>query len=235
MIKNLIKNLLNRPGVLGYLSSLIYFTYGGGWKAGYLQAKNRQGFDLFYGVDTFNLPSSDEKWAENLTSSDSKWAVDSTSDKVERIEKGINFITDQHASPSECTFIDFGCGKGRALIVASKQGFSSLVGIELSPYAMTVCQNNLKKLSISCSVLSGSIRDVDFSDVGEMADNIVIYAYNPTALNIIVDACENVIRSYPNRKIFLIYTNPQGQILTDMISMAQKIFHDHKLDVYRLS
>ena len=128
-----IKKHIKQPGFLGYLSSLIYFTYGGGVKSGLRQAYNRQGFDMRYGVDTSESLCSGPKGSEGIdaTYEDVKYAVNNVPDKVERIKEGINILKGQYYMPCRQTaFLDFGSGKGRALIVASKLGFIEIAFIK---------------------------------------------------------------------------------------------------------
>lgn len=42
------------------------------------------------------------------------------------------------------TFIDLGCGKGRALLLASRLPFREVIGIELNPQLATIAQSNAK-------------------------------------------------------------------------------------------
>ncbi len=45
---------------------------------------------------------------------------------------------------SEFTFIDFGCGKGKALLLAAKLPFRRIVGVELSSELIEIAKTNLK-------------------------------------------------------------------------------------------
>ena len=45
------------------------------------------------------------------------------------------------------TFIDLGCGKGRALIVASEFPFRSILGVELSPTLAAIARTNIAKVA----------------------------------------------------------------------------------------
>ena len=68
-MKKLLKQLINRKGIVGYLASLLYFSYGGivsggGIRSGINQAYNRQGFDLINGTDTSETLTSDKKYLE---------------------------------------------------------------------------------------------------------------------------------------------------------------------------
>lgn len=41
-------------------------------------------------------------------------------------------------------FVDYGCGAGRALVVAAQAGFRNVVGVELSPPLVALCRANLE-------------------------------------------------------------------------------------------
>jgi SAM-dependent methyltransferase len=46
---------------------------------------------------------------------------------------------------SEYTFVDIGCGKGRAVMLASEYGFREIIGVELNPRLAAVAQRNLTR------------------------------------------------------------------------------------------
>ena len=118
--------------------------------------------------------------------------------------------------------------------MASKLGFSSLIGIEFSLNEFKVCKKNLIKLKISSRLFFDSIRRVDFQSEVIEEKYILIYAYNPSSIEIIAEACNNVIQAYPGKKIFLMYTNPQGDVANHITSPILKIFSRNKLDCYEL-
>lgn len=46
-------------------------------------------------------------------------------------------------------FIDYGCGKGRVLIMAERMRFRSVIGVEFSKHLCTICEDNLRKAKTS--------------------------------------------------------------------------------------
>ena len=50
------------------------------------------------------------------------------------------------ADLSEFTFIDFGAGMGRALLIASDYPFRSIIGVELLPSLADIAEQNLRKV-----------------------------------------------------------------------------------------
>ena len=49
------------------------------------------------------------------------------------------------ASTLSATFVDYGCGKGRVLLLAAEAGFIRLIGVEFAPELATVCEANLRR------------------------------------------------------------------------------------------
>ena len=100
---------------------------------------------------------------------------------------------------------------------------------------MESCKKNLQKLNINSQLLNESIKDVDYSIIKPLRKNIVVYAYNPTSIEILVDAL-NKLRSVNSQKnIFLIYTNPQSKINSSMISKIKFLKSSHKVDIYKIN
>lgn len=47
-------------------------------------------------------------------------------------------------TPAQWAFVDFGCGKGRVLLVAAQLGFRRVQGIEISPQLAEIARQNLR-------------------------------------------------------------------------------------------
>lgn len=45
--------------------------------------------------------------------------------------------------PRDCRFVDYGCGKGRVLLMAAEVGFLRVVGIEAAPGLCDICRANI--------------------------------------------------------------------------------------------
>ena len=74
-VRKKIIHLTNKKGIIGYISSLIFFTYASiksfsSLRLAALQAYNRQGFDIIYGVDTFEELTSNKLYSKNISSPD---------------------------------------------------------------------------------------------------------------------------------------------------------------------
>ncbi len=76
--------------------------------------------------------------------------------------------------PRDAMFADLGCGKGRALIVAARQGFRQVIGVEFVPELAMIAHRNL--------LITHTDATVYHSDAGSfrLPDGpLCVYFYNP--------------------------------------------------------
>lgn len=64
--------------------------------------------------------------------------------------------------PRHLTFIDLGCGKGRALILAHEAGFRNIVGVEFAPELAATARANLALVSVTAEVIACDAADFNF-------------------------------------------------------------------------
>lgn len=62
-----------------------------------------------------------------------------------RVSRAVSYLKRDHLNGilDETTFVDYGSGAGRALIIASEQGFKKIVGVELSPELVSISKENI--------------------------------------------------------------------------------------------
>ena len=81
---------------------------------------------------------------------------------------------------SEYAFFDMGCGKGRAVMLASTMGFRECAGVELDPGLAAVARGNLEawertgKARCAVRVMEGDAMEVPLPELP-----LLVYAYNP--------------------------------------------------------
>ena len=123
-------------------------------------------------------------------------------------------------------FIDFGSGKGRALLMASEFPFRKVMGIEFSPELHAVAQNNIRQYRPrpnGCHTVETVCMDfVDFELPPEPA---VLYFYEPCDDELFGRVIENIRRSliaHP-RPLHLIYMAPGNkEALLDTVDFLVK-------------
>ena len=109
-------------------------------------------------------------------------------------------------TPSD-TIVDFGCGKGGALITLAKYPFSQITGVEISSRLVDIAQKNLRKLWID----NVSIELCDATEFVELDDYNYFYFFNPFPCPIMRTVMENIEKSVAvrPRNVTIIYLNPE--------------------------
>jgi SAM-dependent methyltransferase len=98
------------------------------------------------------------------------------------------------------TFVDLGCGKGRALLLARELGFKEIVGVELSPVLTGCARRNLE-------VAGAAGARVACQDAAEFAyppRDLVVYLFHPFRGVVFWRAIENLCRQ-ANGEVHLVY------------------------------
>ena len=166
-------------------------------------------FDVAYGTDTGGL-----LWGEALDPQPSKeaayWAT------------GYYGISPSafHGALERCqfawadfTFVDIGCGKGRAMLLASRFPFRRILGVELSPALAAVAQQNVLRFSAPWR-LPGSTFEVFEGDATTFAlpvDPLLVFLYHPFAAPMMRNFLSHLQQAAQQgpRKIILLYANPE--------------------------
>jgi SAM-dependent methyltransferase len=115
------------------------------------------------------------------------------------------------------TFIDFGCGKGRALFVAEQCGFTKLIGVDIAKELIE--DANANKLVYKPKNIKSEITFI-FNDATKYElpnDACVFYFFNPFGEEILQQVINNIkvsVKENP-RKIYCIYLNPKYKSVFD--------------------
>ena len=102
------------------------------------------------------------------------------------------------------TFIDLGCGKGRALLAASDLGFSQILGIEISPRLATIARTNTARHP-AVTVLTQDATTVVYPTAP-----LLIFLYHPFLAPVLRRTLTNLLRqtSGSTRPIYILFANP---------------------------
>jgi SAM-dependent methyltransferase len=108
------------------------------------------------------------------------------------------------------TFIDYGCGKGRALFVAEQCGFKRLIGVDIAKELILDAEKNL--INYQKQNATSEIKFVfeDATKYNIPKDACVFYFFNPFGPKILKSVLSNIKKSVDQspRKILCIYLNP---------------------------
>ncbi|HEX9199884.1 MAG TPA: class I SAM-dependent methyltransferase [Acidobacteriaceae bacterium] len=121
------------------------------------------------------------------------------------------------ASPPEhpiatYSFIDIGCGKGRAMMLASAQPFAEIIGVELHPGLAQTAAANLEKWRATQHPVSPTRVVSQDATVFEFPDTpCLLYLYNPFAEPILQLFLDHIERSFSTdpRALDILYCNPR--------------------------
>jgi SAM-dependent methyltransferase len=123
-----------------------------------------------------------------------------------------------HAVLGDYSFIDLGCGKGRAVMMASEFGFRQVLGMELHAGLAKIAEKNVAvwraagRAVCPVRILCGDATEFVFPDGA-----CLLYLFNPFAAPVmkrLIERIEEDFRGRPNM-LDLIYFNPEAGELLD--------------------
>jgi protein-L-isoaspartate O-methyltransferase len=132
----------------------------------------------------------------------------------------------------EDSIVDFGSGKGGALITFAKYPFSKITGVELSSELLAIAEKNLKKLNIG----NVNMTVGDAADFTDLDGYNYFYFFSPFPAAIMRAVVKNIASSLARkpRKMVIIYFNPEHHdaVVTDSPFVKIQEFHHHQLSYY---
>ncbi len=186
-------------------------------------------FDLAYNVDTAGLV-----WGESLSIAEPNakvaqyWATGYYGVAPSSFEDALKQLS---LDWSQFTFVDIGCGKGRALLLALRYAFREVIGVELSPELASVAERNLETFSapwrqagVPASIVTG-----DATTFALPPGPLLLYLYHPFAAPVMARFLEHVGRSlqaFP-RPLYILYTNPELARMLEETGFLDKLWDRH--------
>jgi hypothetical protein len=135
-------------------------------------------------------------------------------------------LAEVHDDFGEFTFIDFGCGKGRTLLLASHHNFRTIRGVEFVQELQQIANQNIEAYA------SGKQRCRDVSavlcDAAEFAipdDKCLFYFYFPFREDVLRIVMNNIVTSYqqnPRKMYFIVRLDK-----SDWTEVSQRVFGEH--------
>ncbi len=122
-------------------------------------------------------------------------------------------------------FVDFGSGKGRAVLLATGYPFRRIVGVEYCDDLIDIARQNLARFPASARKCT----QVEFvcADATEHPlplDPLVLFFYNPFGRPVMAQVVRNVTESFAfrPRRILVIYMTPEYADLWDGVSFLKR-------------
>lgn len=162
-------------------------------------------FDWRYGVETIQTESLDRLRIPSSNAAAGQRYQPTGSRALPRILRAA-------AIPIEGTFVDFGCGKGRTLMLAAQAGFTRVTGIEFSPELAARARENLERFHARSGLrFTADVCCQDAAHYLIQPQEQVFYFFHPfddTVLRPVMDRIEDSLRRHP-RPAWIIYYLPR--------------------------
>ena len=184
-------------------------------------------FDTEYGVDTdgrfggwtylsdLNIPSS------NWIDGNDYIAIEPI--RFNHVLAGLDIAFEDY------TFVDFGSGKGRALLLASEFPFRQVLGLEFSPELHQTAEENIRRYN-SATQKCGDIQslNVDFADYALPPEASVLFFFHPCRVRVLSGVVAAIGRSLlaEPRPLYVAYVapTPEQERLFASAGFLEKIF-----------
>lgn len=170
--------------------------------------------DKLYGIDTSGYMGNSQLKSGNWKADAHNAGYDGVQPSVVRRILGCLPVPFDEAS-----FVDFGCGKGRALVVASEYPFRAIEGVELAPVLAATARANAERMhELFPDRTRIKIIEGDALKAALPEGTVILYLYNPFFKNLlkeVIVSLEQKISANPDRKIFIVYANPVWASLFD--------------------
>ena len=124
----------------------------------------------------------------------------------------LDMLATAEVDPGQYDFIDFGSGKGRALVLAAEAGFRKAVGVEISPALHEVAIRNIatyRRRRPQAAPIELRCGDAAAFELPP-GDALLLFFYNPFHENMLRSVLSNAARAWrrQRRKLTVVYCNP---------------------------
>jgi len=185
------------------------------------QASTIHPFDERHGTDTSGLI-----WGEDLPSGSRN---DAWITGYYGIAPSV-FHTMMRGLPEELsayTFLDFGSGKGRALMLATHYSFAAVIGVEISPQLHEVATANLARYAPPeriCQNARTLLQDATTFDFPP--GPLVVYMNHPFCRPVLEQVVKNLGRSLAAdpRPLWMVYINPETRSVLDRTPFLELVW-----------
>lgn len=191
--------------------NIVYYSkklLSGRWRVNDIESE----FDQSYGVDTEGICEVGS--LESVAASkNARHAVRYQPSPHDISSKAITSLGLEY---THFTFIDFGAGKGRVLLIAGELPFNAVIGIEFSQELCDMANRNISKVDparIFAKVIKCIHADVTAYNLPHTP--LVCYFYNPFDRVIMEKVASKLVKSLEEnpRDIYIIYLDPKHRSL----------------------
>lgn len=187
-------------------------------------------FDEQWGVDTGGYI---EPGALGISSGTRRFAVAYVASSPEEFARTLNAAPIDH---KEFVFIDFGSGKGRAVLMATEFPFKKVIGVEFSPRLHDIARRNLaaSRAERRCGAVELVCADAVTWPLPD--EPLACYFYNPFQREVMEAVINNLRESFERRPrpIYLLYSNPVEEAVLARQTFLERVAKGDLFAVYRV-
>ena len=130
--------------------------------------------------------------------------------------------------PKEFCFLDIGCGKGRALIIASEYGFKDLVGVD---YAAKLCRIAERNLQV-CGVERFQVINTDATRFDYPRVNTFAFLNHPFQADVLAIVLEKLQTATAGHELVIAYGGEGGDLMMGQ-ECLENIYDNSGLRIFR--
>ena len=123
------------------------------------------------------------------------------------LEKAFEYLQSINANQN---IVDFGCGKGRVMVVAAYYEFKKITGIDFAKALCVAAEQNLAKVKPLYTSTEFTIICDDVVNYKIKEDENVFFFFNPFDEVVMLQVVKNILKSLKEnpRHVYTIYLNP---------------------------
>jgi SAM-dependent methyltransferase len=187
-------------------------------------------FDEQFGIETERTL---EVGALEIDSGNAKYAVRYQPSAPKLVRQSLSRLGIRY---SDFTFVDFGAGKGRVLLIASEFPFSQIIGVEFAGELVEAARENIRNFRSPIQKTTRiSVQLADATQYRVPDVPLVCYLYNPFQRPVLAQVVNNLCTSIENcrRDVYVIYIQPEYHDVFDNSSMWKRCADEPLFVVYR--
>lgn len=129
------------------------------------------------------------------------------------------------------TFVDYGCGKGRVVLLALEYPFRKVIGFDFSPQLMEIARRNLRRYRGKKRRSRAEMLTADATEFEVPSGPLVLYFYQPFHAPVMERVLHNIEASVrrARRDVFVLYS---GRVTRDRFFGQRENYTRLKRDRY---
>lgn len=123
------------------------------------------------------------------------------------LEKAFDYLKSINANQN---IVDFGCGKGRVMVVAAYYGFKKIIGIDFAKALGVAAEQNIARAKPFYTLTEFRVICDDVVNYKIKEDENVFFFFNPFDEVIMLQVVKNILKSLKEtpRHVYIVYLNP---------------------------